>query len=97
MKQKIFFFVYIIRLKKKNSVGSLDLDTIDQTKKSAAVNLKIFLNYAQMIAIISLFDLNWPYRVKDLIEKQAALSSISNQILSVDCLLRGIFYIYFSL
>ena len=79
------------KLKQSASIISLDTDAefIDQTKKSVAINLKIFLNYVQMIAIISLFELKWPYRVKDIIETQASISSLSNQILSIDCLLES--------
>jgi hypothetical protein len=78
----------IVKLSMQQSLNS-DAGAFNVKKKSVAINMKIFLNYLQMISIISLFDLKWPYQVKNFILFQSSIFSISNQMLSIDCLLIG--------
>ncbi len=72
-------------LVKKSSLNNPE----ENEKKSLAINMKIFVNYTQMIGIISQFDLQWPYRVKDVVVLQSNLSALSNQLFFLDCLLKS--------
>ena len=56
-------------------------------EKSQPINMKIMMNYLQMIGIIAQFDLKWPYSIKEVVEIQSNVSSYSAQIFSFDCVL----------
>jgi hypothetical protein len=75
----------------KKKIETLDnlvqVDALPSDEKSVAINMKIFLNYLQMIGIISQFDLKWPYKVKEVVIVQSNFSALSTQIFSFDCIL----------
>lgn len=56
-------------------------------KSIQSIYIKIFINYIQLIGIISEYDLSWPRFVSNLLSIQSNASNVSKHILSVDCLL----------
>lgn len=71
-------------LAKKRKSKSQDFDT----KKGLSVYLKVLLNYLQMISIIQSLELKWPFYVRNFLNVYSNIGGVSNQILSVDCLLQ---------
>ena len=58
------------------------------TKIGLAIQMKIFLNYLQMISIIYSFDLKWPDYVMDYFNIFSFIGGVSTQVISLDCLLQ---------
>ncbi|CAG9321940.1 unnamed protein product [Blepharisma stoltei] len=56
-------------------------------KSMASVHFKIFINYVQLIALTTTFNLSWPNYVKQLFAVQNNASFVSDQVFSFDCLL----------
>jgi hypothetical protein len=56
-------------------------------KSIHSIYLKIFINYLQPISIIAGFDLKWPEYVLGFLKNQENAGTMSEQILSLDCLL----------
>lgn len=55
---------------------------------NTSINMKILMNYVQMIAIVSNFNFNWPFYVSDYLNFFANVGGgISSQVISFDCIL----------
>lgn len=55
--------------------------------KSLSIYLKIFLNYAQIIAIIHSLNMKWPPYVLSYLKTTGSIGTVSTQIFSLDCLI----------
>ena len=58
--------------------------------KSLGVCFKILLNYLHMIAIVSSFDLRWPFYTRDFFSFQGLMGNVSTQFFSIECFSKGI-------
>lgn len=56
-------------------------------KKGGSIYLKILMNYLQIIAIIQSIDLRWPFYADDFLKANSQVASITNEVLSFDCVL----------
>lgn len=56
-------------------------------KKGGSIYLKILMNYLQIIAIIQSIDLRWPYYAKDFLKVNSQVASVTNEVLSFDCII----------
>jgi hypothetical protein len=60
----------------------------DAGSTSTAGSMKrILINYMQVVAICSYFDLNWSPAAMELFKVQGWISSVSDQLLNIDCVL----------
>ena len=72
---------------------STDQDIQKNTKcslnpcRSISIYIKIFINYAQMVAIIHSLELKWPYYVENYLKITGNVGTISNELISLDCLI----------
>ena len=55
--------------------------------KSLSIYIRIFINYAQMIAIIQSLELKWPFYVTTYLQISGNVGSVSTQLFSLDCLI----------
>ncbi|CAG9311412.1 unnamed protein product [Blepharisma stoltei] len=56
-------------------------------KSMQSIYIKIFVNYLQLVMLMSTFDLSWPSTVLEIFAVQNNAGSISDQIFSFDCFL----------
>lgn len=58
---------------------------------NTSINMKILMNYVQMIAIVSNFKFQWPFYVRNYLNFFANVGGgiSSNQVISFDCILYG--------
>lgn len=56
-------------------------------KPKTSILIKIFLNYVQLVSIVSSFDFQWPSQVQSLFSVNSKVSSSSSSVFSVDCFL----------
>jgi hypothetical protein len=61
--------------------------------KSLGVCFKILLNYLQMIAIVSSFDLKWPFYTRGFFSAQSGMGNISTQFFSIECFSQGNYFL----
>ena len=59
----------------------------DQNLRSIA--FKIFLNYIQMIGIVTSFDLKWPLYTRKFFAFQSGVGLISSDFFSLECFLKS--------
>ena len=60
----------------------------DAGSTSTAGSMKrILINYMQVVAICSYFDLNWSPAAMELFRLQGLVSSVSDKLLNMDCIL----------
>jgi len=78
----IGFIVFTVR----NALKLKDF-TKDGAKPKTSILIKIFLNYVQLVSIVSSFDFEWPSQVTGLFSVQSKVSSSSSTVFSVDCFL----------
>lgn len=63
-------------------------DTAFSPSVIISIYIKIFINYLQLVSIVSTLDLDWPDQVKTIFSIQNSANSVSEQIVSFDCLLQ---------
>ena len=78
----IVFIVFTVR----NALKLKDFTKSD-AKPKTSILIKIFLNYVQLVSIVSSFDFEWPSQVSGLFSVQSKVSSSSATVFSVDCFL----------
>lgn len=75
----------------QNSVGSSPKSPAAaltfNPSKSLSIYLKIFINYAQNMAIIHNLNLRWPTYVATYLKTSGSVGTVSSQIFSLDCFL----------
>lgn len=63
---------------------------VGEFKQSMSLNLKILLNYIQILTIMQGFELNWPFYVRNYLNGIAILGGgLSTQEISLDCVLEN--------
>ncbi|CAG9309797.1 unnamed protein product [Blepharisma stoltei] len=58
-------------------------------KSLTSVYIKIFMNYLQLVMLVSTFNLNWPSQVIAIFSVQNNAGSVSEQFFSFDCFLQA--------
>ena len=58
-------------------------------KSLKSIYLKIFLNHFQLVSISASFNLDWPNLVYNVLQGQKNIGLVTDQIVSIDCLLYG--------
>jgi predicted outer membrane repeat protein len=56
-------------------------------KSTHSIYVKIFINYLQNVSVVAGFDLEWPEYVLEFLSIQENAGNLSDQILSIDCML----------
>ncbi|CAG9326024.1 unnamed protein product [Blepharisma stoltei] len=68
-------------------------------KSIESVYIKIFVNYLQLVILITTFNLEWPDTVLQLFSVQSSAGSVSDEVFSFDCFLdtgEGMEQVYFN-
>ena len=63
------------------------LSSAIKPKSLHSVYLKIFFNYLQLVVLTASFNLEWPELVLSLFRVQERAGTVSDQVLSFDCIL----------
>lgn len=71
----------------KITENSLIENELDSNLLSVA--FKIFLNYTQMIAIVTSFNLRWPFYSRKFFSFQSSVGSFSSDFFSIECFTSG--------
>lgn len=76
-------------------IAFLTRSALNTAKKRASITsvlLKIFLNYTQMMVLVTQFPLQWPVALKDFYVFHEFSGNSGEQVMSLDCLVTDVFY-----
>ena len=70
-----------------SSTREVPSEVIEGDRNTMSVSFKIFLNYLQMIAIVTSFDMKWPFYTRNFFAFQG-VGSYSSDFFSLECLVK---------